>query len=433
MKSLKTYICLVLAGCFTLTACQSFKDVSDLKEITPLSAKFEINLVLEMVSDLSGLKLTMINEKEGWRTENTLTGNSIQIDDIVPGFYTVQVAGQKTGIDNVVYTLNGSTRCELLESGGVINLNVDGMQYSPLIFKEIFYNNVRYTNAAGSKTQYIFSQFYEIYNNSEETAYIDGLYISNIAPLTATASNTGGYASTFSPDVRKVNGLDANIYAERVWQFPGTGTDYPLEPGESCIVTMRAMDHTQVGPELLDLRTAEFEFWMPRSGSQYDFDAPNMIHRYLNDSSDPGTLNQYLVTVAGPAIVLFNAPDDYNPLANQTEYIHPTNPNNNRYYSVIPIGWVMDAVECGEDETVIGYKRIPAVLDGGMMYVGPGNSGITITRKILTDEAGEPVLGPNGDYMYLDTNNSYNDFEATTELMIRRHGARMPAWNHSLQ
>lgn len=433
MKKSMIYSVLPAALCLLLAGCQSFRDVSDVKEIEPLTATVSVTSHNEMVTDPEGLVVTMINEKEGSRTQYTLTGSSMLLENITPGFYTVQIAGQKEGEDQVLYTMNGNTRCELLTSGETIAVDIDGIQYSPLIFKEIYYNNIRYTNTSGGLTQYIFQQLYEVYNNSDQTVYIDGLCIGNISPLNATDATNNGYASVYQPDVRKVNGIDANIYLERVWQIPGTGTDYPLEPGESFIMTMRAMDHTEVSPQLLDLRTAEFEFWMPRSGAQYDFAAPNMIHRYTNNSDDPGTLAQYLVPVAGPAMVLFEVPEDYNPLANQTEFIHPTNPNSNRYYAVIPIGWVMDAVECGQDETRVSYKRVPAVLDGGMMWVGPGNQGISIARKIATDDNGDPILGPNGNYTYQDTNNSGNDFEARTDPMIRRYDARMPAWNHSLQ
>lgn len=418
---------------FIPSACTSFRDADNAKKITYVSATIKSTSLLDEVPELSGLKLVFINEKEGWRSAHTLTGNSMNVDNISPGFYTIQVSGEKTGDDGIAYTMNGSTRAEIIFGEEIVTINVDGLQYSPLIFKEVFYNNVRYTNSSGVLTQYIFSQFYEIYNNSEEIAYMDGLYFCNIGPLTASDSNTSGYASVFQPDVRKVNGVDANIYAERIWQFPGSGTDYPLEPGESCIVTMRAMNHKITGPELLDMRTAEFEFWMTSTGTTHDYNAPNMIHRYLNNSIEAGTLAQYLVTVAGPAIALFKAPDNYNPLTNQTEFKHPTSAASNRYFSIIPISWVLDAVECGESPDNIGYKRIPPVLDAGMMTVGAGNNGYTIMRKKLLDENGEPVLGPNGDFRYQDTNNSSEDFDRTTELTIRRYGARMPSWNHSLQ
>lgn len=429
----KIYLAASMIACFILAACTSFNDARDAKKITYISATIQSTSLLDEVQDLGGLRLVLINEREGWRSAHTLTGNSMNVEKISPGFYTIQISGEKTGTDGIAYTMNGSTRAEIIFGEEVVGINVGGLQYSPLIFKEIFYNNVRYTNSSGVLTQYIFSQFYEIYNNSEEIAYMDGLYICNVSPTSASDSSNKGFASVFKPDVRKVDGVDVNIYAERIWKFPGSGTDYPLEPGESCIVTMRAMNHTTVGPELLDMRTTEFEFWMKQSGAAYDFDAPNMIHCYYDNSIESGTLVQYLVAVVGPAMALFKAPDNYNPLANQTQFIHPTNANSNCYYSIIPLSWVLDAVECGQSPEYIGYKRISPVLDAGMMTVGAGNNGFTIMRKVLRDENGEPVLGPNGDYRYQDINNSSEDFDSTTSLTIRRYGAKMPSWNHSLQ
>lgn len=89
---------------------------------------------------------------------------------------------------------------------------------SPLVFK-IFYS--------GATKFYFRNQFYRLYNNSEEVFYLDGLCpaykLTPIKPL-----------SSIWPEE------DKEVYTERLWRIPGSGTDYPLSPGESCIISQFA-------------------------------------------------------------------------------------------------------------------------------------------------------------------------------------------------
>ena len=56
-----------------------------------------------------------------------------------------------------------------------------------------------------------------------------------------------------------------------------------------------------------------------------------------------------------------------------------------------------------------------------------------IARKLSTDEEGNPIIREEtGTYIYQDTNNSTDDFERGVVPVMRRNGAKMPSWNHTL-
>lgn len=100
------------------------------------------------------------------------------------------------------------------------------------------------------------------------------------------------------------------IYLDRVWKFPGSGTDYPLQPGESCVVAQFAANQKLeiYNPDSpVDLSTAEFEFCM-NNPNYPDQPAVNMEHVYY-DGSDAMVLPQYLTPVFGCGYVLFRIPD----------------------------------------------------------------------------------------------------------------------------
>ena len=108
-------------------------------------------------------------------------------------------------------------------------------------------------------------------------------------------------------------------------------------------------------------------------------------------------------------------------------------PNSNVYYAKIPIKYVLDAVEAVNNESKMNAKRVPGVLDAGITWVGATYCGLGIARKLSTDEEGNPIIREEtGTYIYQDTNNSTDDFERGVVPVMRRNGAKMPSWNHTL-
>lgn len=84
-------------------------------------------------------------------------------------------------------------------------------------------------NEAGK--QYNGDQYIRIYNNSDKVLYADGLIF-----MESQFQTTQKYQSV-DPDI-----MDEAIAVGSVVAVPGSGTDYPVQPGESFIlVTMRSI------------------------------------------------------------------------------------------------------------------------------------------------------------------------------------------------
>lgn len=92
------------------------------------------------------------------------------------------------------------------------------------------------------------------------------------------------------------------------WEFPGTGTEYPIQPGERQTIAINAINHTnsEVGvPASLDLSSVEWAFWDPiLTGSQISAGVKplNLVWR--------GTGFSYLFSMNGPTILLFRPKTD---------------------------------------------------------------------------------------------------------------------------
>lgn len=418
---MKKYIA-TLTAALALTACGAFNDLEDAKEIAPISVEVTFDFDLDASVEVKDLTLKFDNYDEALHYEKTVSNEPTDMEGILPGIYTVNVTGTATDDKGNEYYLNGSTVNQgIFKEGHSLRLTVKGQKISPLVFKEIYY--------ACSRTPlnkaYIYDQFYEVYNNSSSTLYLDGIHFANLYP---------DKSSTNLPLWPEADG-DDYVYAQRVWKFPGSGTDYPLEPGESCVIAQFAVNHqleiyNPASP--MDNSTADFEFYMDNA-NYANAPALDMQHVFYNGKAEKGTLKQYLTTVFGGAYIAFRVEegetwDPVNDPAMQTRDLSTTKAT---LYAKVPIRYVLDAVEAIDNESKTSSKRLPGVLDAGITWVGATYNGLGISRKFSTDENGNPLRRRNGAYIYQDTNNSTNDFERGVMPMLRRNEAGIPAWSHA--
>lgn len=417
---------IILCGLIlAFTACDSFKDAYDAKEVAPLSISVNVDMAIEDVASFSGLKIKFENGAEAISETRPLEGNTVNIDGILPGIYNIYVSGKVKNTEGTEFYLNGAALNQpLYGDKNKVDIVVKGVEISPLVFKEIYYAN---TPKTGTANAYIYDQFFEIYNNSSETMYLDGLYLGHLNPLTPTSQ-----AQWPAEDG------DNYVYAYSVWKFPGSGNEYPLAPGESCTLTEYALDHSKMNADTpYDWSSADFEFDLGLAGYTGQ-PAENMVFVFNNGQATT-SLKQYNLPNGGCALVLFKVPenDGWDPVNDLTLQAKDLNkPTAKTVYAKIPITYLMDAVEVfpQEDTSNKYYKRIPTTFDAGYTYVtGGAKSGLSVARKLLTDEDGNIVYNEDGSIILQDTNNSSEDFEKDLIPTFHRYGTKMPAWNHTLK
>jgi hypothetical protein len=119
--------------------------------------------------------------------------------------------------------------------------------------------------------------FFEIYNNGDTTAYLDGMLLGNSVEIPRPF-----------PHDPCVEGFSLYYDRQRLWAeiygaFPGTGRDYPVEPGRMVIVAVDAVDHSALSSILPDLSRAEFEFI-----GEADVDNPTAVNMINLGRRSPG-------------------------------------------------------------------------------------------------------------------------------------------------
>jgi hypothetical protein len=267
--------------------------------------------------------------------------------------------------------LNGQMNSVYLDNSTAnLIVQADFAQTGTIIFSEIYYNG-----AKAPPTMYYSDQFTELYNNTDSVRYVDGLIIANVMKDYLT-----------DPDY---------VHASMVWQFPGKGKDYPIQPGGFIIVAQDGINHIEFNANSIDLSNADFEYFNDRvDGKDLDNPAvPNMIRHQMDTRFD------VLYGVTGDAMILARIPD--------IKILE----KDGKGYMKIPVSVVIDGVEWIADRDLAKKKLLPSIdisCTGGM----PMYTGRSIERKTIRKVGNRALLS--------DQNNSSVDFDTLAAPTPRR-------------
>ncbi len=196
------------------------------------------------------------------------TGKAV-LESVLPGLYRMAVyrvlREEETGPTGGRVRAFGDGRVGQLAMGASIAFNLLADQPGSLVFSEVQLKG-RYdgTNPA----LYDWFVYFELYNNSDSTIYLDGM-------LWGHAWGIASQYSTFPCAVTEPFRTDPlGLWSNWLHRFPGSGADYPVAPGQTVVVALDAVDHSVVHPKLPDLTQVDFE--LQGHGDADNPDVPNL-------------------------------------------------------------------------------------------------------------------------------------------------------------
>ena len=375
---------LLLVGSAAFFSCNNDDDVK-IKSY-PMEVKFALHDGLAW-NNITDAKLIVSNDK-GLHDTISIKGDTTIT--FVQGLYNFVVTGKVK--DEAAAYVQGTAGANLFQNA-TVNVALSKVVRSSLIFKAIY--------TTGGKQGYMKDGYFEIVNNSDEVQYLDGLILS--APAGKQQNKNAWQANGFE-----------DLYAcgqGQVLAFPGSGHDYPLQPGQSVLIANDGANHKDLagaGNHCPDLSKADWEVYLSYVNGEIDYPAKNLDVIFVS--------NRYMKAFGlgffGRAYVLARLPQGMTPEAFAADHSNikkePGNAAATMEYLVIPSKYVLDAVDIWDAQTTNHYPTFQAKDDAEGVLASKAWEGKCVRRKVTK------VV--NGRAYYQDTNNSANDFLNNQEL-----------------
>lgn len=318
------------------------------------------------------------------------------------GLYRISMSG-KIG----EYMFNGAAdKVAVSDADRDVTLDLALSKAGSIVIKEIYCGGCKKLPQEGD---YQGDQYFILHNNDYNVQYLDSLCFGTLSPNNATASN---------PWVSKDPATGESIFPDflpiiqAVWQFPGDGDDFPLQPGEDAVICLRgAIDHSLQYPLSVNLNKPDYfvcynltYFW----NTQYHPAPGNLISedRIIDVVIKTGQANAYTFSLSSPTLVLWKAKGmTIQEFVSIQDNITPVPGSSIDNVVKVPYEWVYDAVEVFDARSANNSKRLAPSADAGYALqtdVFLGHSLIRHVDKEASAASGYEVL--------TDTNNSLNDF-----------------------
>lgn len=339
---------------------------------------------------------------------NQLTGAEFTASKIGEGVYTIIVEPGKYNVNALFETadvkLNAQRMGVSVYESVAVSLVAEESLTSALVIKE-FYTAMGKSSI--NNKQYMMDQFYEIYNNSAFTVYLDNCLLAN----TEVAANTKNVFWGDNDEVNKEVAVKSYVAA---WVGDGTGKKYPLAPGESVVVAWQAQNHMtiqddpeteeiEINTNTVDLSNADYEINISDFQDEYvaNPDVPD-----LTIVAKPGTqtLKFGLIPAFGAGLILAQVDDVEAYVANEENWKTKPEGTDQEPYLMIKYKDIQDAINIVNNAETNRRVVLPATVDAGMIWTSANYNGMGFTRKVAETVDGRVV--------YKDTNNSSEDFEA---------------------
>ena len=376
------------------------------------------------------VKITNIQTKASIELASDASGK-VSFKSFSPGSYDIDAililsAAEYTRITGIptenAVTFNASEKNKKITDNGALDLKLIAGTPGQWLIKQIYYAGSNTTNGAIFR-----DQFLEFYNNTSQVMYADSLYFAQINGRVSSVSPNMNYTSSGQMDWSKSIGMtdvtNANkdyVYAKTLYMIPGTGKQYPVQPGKSIVVAQTALNHKSpfTGNDGKVISVRDPELTIDLSGADFEVYYGDILggKPFSSDVDNPQVPNVEIISYSGNDMILdANGKDSYvifkvdgtQNVKSWPQYFEPLKnaplPSVKKYVQ-IPVKYLIDGVEIQPNLPDSRFpKKLNASIDAGFSFVPKGNySSQSVIRKTEKTVNGRVVLK--------DTNNSTEDF-----------------------
>ena len=339
-------------------------------------------------------------DKDGSYTVLTDSAGHVSIE-LVNGIYRITVSDRTDG-----GMFNGrADRINLVDKDQNVTIDLLRSLSGDIVFKEIYNGGCSAYPLEGT---YQSDKYVILHNNTSEVYYLDGLCFGTAYPYNSQGTNVW---VEYDPETGEASYPDFVPIVQVIWQFPGSGTDYPLQPGEDAVVVCcGAIDHTVQYPLSVNLDKEGYfvcynNVYFPNT-RYHPAPGPHIsMDRCLEVVLKMGQANAFTFSVFSPAPVIFRAKDmDIRDFLNTEGAVIQKPGSSVDRIACIPIDWIIDGVDVFYGGSSNNVKRLQSEIDAGYVTLSDIYLGHTLFRNV--DEEATATMGFE---VLMDTNNSSND------------------------
>lgn len=390
----------MLATTFTVTSCTS----DDFGTTTTQKGVLTLNFSGENITTYKSLDIEIREVNTGTVIRETIKNANTYSLPLDYGSYKITVNGAVIS-GNEEVSAGAMAQTDVALSATKLNIPIIIKKFhDDFIIEEVFFTGIKTVEGKN----YNSGRYFKLTNNTKEVLYADKLIIGQSEFLTVEDKNPTPYNANLSFPVKAVMVL------------PGSGTEYPVQPGDFIVIADNAINHKAQTSTAYDLHNANFEYPSnnPALGQVDNPSVPNakVIYSQMN-------FNMFFLHDRGfESYVIARFPFDENEESflqkNKYDYTYVNSAGGVTAKSVysIPNSWIIDGVN-NSISSKFAHTLTSASIDGGWTSVGtidkdPTRFGKSVRRKIN----GQMTNGKN---LYLDTNNSSNDFEKDAQPSLK--------------
>ena len=353
----------------------------------------------------SGAEVRVDDMNTGSRYVSKTDAEGLATFTLPNGLYRVTLSG-RSGSD----VFNASAdKIALSGSNLTLKLKLSISKAGSIVIKELYCGGCKKLPQEGD---YQADQYFILHNNDYQVQYLDSLCFGTLSPYNSTGSNPWLSEDGQLPDFLPI--------IQAVWQFPGDGDDFPLQPGEDAVVCLRgAIDHAAQYPLSVNLNKPGYFVCYNSTyfnNTAYHPAPGNLISqdRYLDVVIKTGKANAYTMSLSSPAMVIFRAKGmSIQDFVLVPENVTPVPGSAVDNVVKVPYEWVLDALEVFDGSSASNQKRLDASVDAGYVLQSETFLGHSLMRRV--DEEASATAGYE---ILADTNNSLNDFYETEKQSL---------------
>lgn len=391
-----SFVASALQGCFNYETMDPYKEFTTELVVTLTYPQGYSENARE------GVEVIVENSKNLGQYFGTTDSQGKAVITVPMGIYRIAVSDYtKDAI------FNGSTDKVVVNSkdGARIALPLTYSKPGTLVIKEVYAGGCMKYPQEGT---YQLDKYIIIHNNHSQTLYLDGLCLGTLSPYNSNSTNP--WINT-DPVTGETIYQDFAPIIQAIWQFKGSGEDFPLEPGEDAVVCLNgAIDHAAQYPQSVNLNKEGYfvcynNLYFPNT-TYHPVPGDKIAQDHILDVViKTGKANAYAISVNSPTVVIFRAEGTtIQEHVKKADSIVPT-PGSTENVVAIPWSWIEDAVEIFNGQASANTKRLSPVVDAGYVIQTDVETGCSLHRHIDQEETAK-----KGYEVLKDTNNSSVDF-----------------------